>query len=566
MADRFNDKDPIISRIDTIAEVANSAALEYQTLDIDTRPDLVEHADRTIGTVHAFAGKLLHPINRVVGKLHDVVDRFYNEKSHKYREDRQSEALRIVSVAVQEMNLSEEEALYLCAQLHDLIEVEVASGAHRRSVAKEAKPGTGMNGLPKEIIDMISLSYTGEIPSQVWLTTEPYLDFDHMNEVLYKSNIEAFITKASELIDNMQNPSSNRKSALFQDVLEAESFYAPILEVLGFDGLASVLRSLAHRIRLRNYEEAKRRERAATPDGEFREDGMPDGIACIEAAEEKIAEIKRIGIDNIAKHIFGDSRSLSERVVDEDSKGEVPIQIGNLLVDLGDEKVAFGHYRLKTIGSLANKLFRKKGAMPMDLMGMTVVSGDVEESARAFVGFIKNRLDDEANGLVAKKADSKEQPIYVQGSVEYVAAVRVQLEAQGIGADRVQFVEETAEEAAVRGHRKLEVAKVTFNATVDGVEVPTEIQFVTQAERERMRTGDVAHIIFKYLKQLGDHPDENLSKVTHEQRRHIIESAVKVLVAMHDRKQHLDPESLEINERSLVGALKMLRTLFTLAA
>lgn len=563
MHDRYPDIDTNPSRIDTIVQVADSAVLEYQKLEIDTRGDLLEHANRTDGTVFAFGGKLLHPLHRVVSKLHDVADRFYNHDSHKYRQDRQAAALDIISEAIKDMELSEKEIIYLCAQLNDLIEVEVASGAHRRSVAQEAKSGAGMKGLPPQIIEMISDSYMGEIPAEVWLTTEPYLDFDHMNDVLYSTNIEAFITKASELIDNMRHPSSMRQSALFQDVLEAESFYAPILEVLGFDGLASVLRSLAHRIRLAHHSEAKERERESGLGVNAGCDDMLDGKQCIKLAERKIAEIKQLGVDTIAQHIFGDSRSLSERAVEEDASGEVPIQIGNLLVDLQGNKIDFGHYRLKTIGSLANKLFHKKGIMPMDIMGMTVVSSDIEESAQAFASFIKNRLDDEAAGLVAQKADSKKRPLYVQGAPEYIAAVKSQLLLLGIDEDRVQFEKEAHETAELRGHKTLEVSKATFFAYIDGVEVPTEIQFVTKAERERMRTGDVAHIIYKYLKQLGDHKDEALSKVTHAQRRYIIDSAVKVLREMHDRKQHLNPDSLEVNERSLKGAMKMRYALST---
>lgn len=554
MYDKISTPSP--SRIDRAMHLADSAVFEYENKGIDTRSDLVEHSDRVVGQVEAFAGSLLPPLaKKVATKLHDVIDRFWNNDSHKHTPERALAAKECVLRAINDMGLSEEEEIYLLAQLNDLIGVENASGAHRRATASRARTGSVSNGLPREIVEIISDSYKGHIPSKAWMTTEPYLDFDHMHDMLNSTNIEAFVIKACELVDNMQHPSSLRESALLQDVLEAESFYAPILEVLGFDGLASVLRSLSHMVRLKKHEEAKARERlldsGLVDDGE---EDRPDGIKCIEQAKQMVDRIEQIGVENIAKHIFGDNRSLIQPAVGEGADGNIPVHIGDLLVDWEGNKIDFGHYRLKTVGSLANKLYQKKGVLPMDIMGMTVVSEDVSESAQAFAMFIKDRLDNEQSGLRAKKADSKDQPFYVQGSEEYVAAVLDKLRSMGVDETRIQAEPEAQEVAETRGHNTLQVSKITFMALVDGIEVPTEVQFVTKSERERMRTGDIAHIIYKYIKQLGD-------DISPDERKSIISSAVKVIKAMHARKQHLNPDSLEINERSLKGACEMLYAL-----
>ncbi len=549
---------PSPARMELAMSLARAALDGYQRMGIDTRGDLTEHADRVIGGVDAFAGKLLHPLAFVAVILHDIVDRFWNEDSPKFNEERSVAAHELASEAVRVMGLTEEEAVYLSALLNDLVGVEIASGAHRKGVANEVISGSEVNGLPKEIIEMISDSYQGEIPSEVWLATEPYLDFDHMYNMLYEKNIESFIIKAAELVDNMANPSSNRESALFQDVLEAESFYAPILEVLGFDGLASVLRSYAHRRRLISYDEAKGREQIHdTKSSTTTEESGPSGAKCIGEAELVIEKIENIGMEKVAQHIFGDNRLLTQPAVGEDHEGNVPIQIGDLLMDWHGSEISLGRYRLKTVGSLASKMHNKGGVTPMDIVGMTVVSGDVRESARAFVAFMTERVDCPESGLLEHKADSKERPFFVSGSTEHIGAVKQELRLKGVDEKRVQFEEKSSEYANERGQKPLEVSKITFFATIDGIQVPTEVQFVTQGERERMRTGDIAHIIYKYLKQLGDDDDPEKSKITNEQRRRIIESAVKVLASMHARKQHLNPESLEVNERSLTGAQSM---------
>ena len=71
--------------------------------------------------------------------------------------------------------------------------------------------------------------------------------------------------------------------------------------------------------------------------------------------------------------------------------------------------------------------------------------------------------------------------------------------------------------------------------------VPTEVQFITKAERERMRLGDIAHVIYKSFNQTNYTFDEQK-----EARRQFIE----LMTTIYGRKSRLNPNSLDTNGQS----------------
>src|SRR5690606_25202348 len=141
---------------------------------------------------------------------------------------------------------------YLRVVLHGLVRTENASGLHRSGVAARSAMSS-REILPEDvehISEIISGKYKGKLPPETWSVAQPYLDFKHIGEFIDTIDIDSIFIKGCELADNLLYPASDRESAKLQDVLEAESFYAPILELLKFDGLASLLRSRAHMVRL----------------------------------------------------------------------------------------------------------------------------------------------------------------------------------------------------------------------------------------------------------------------------------------------------------------------------
>lgn len=499
------------------------SALEgyFQGEGVNEREDLMAHAERTMKLVEEFAGLKLPPEAIHAVLLHDVVDRFHNRDSQKCTpERRQAAGLALADVFTNpRTGMTREQGAYVASLLADFILVEEASGRHRLQVA---------NTIPESIREIITDRYEGSVPAEAWRQIEPFVDVEQMAKFLDKTNIEAVIIKACELLDNMRYPSSSRESAKLQDVLEAESFYAPLCEVMGFDGLAASLRSQAHIIRLKGQ-------------------GKHD---LIEEIREQYETIRHAGVRNLVNTIFGTEEVVAEAVVglrSEASCHNRPVHIGDFLAENGKE--VEGKYRLKTVGSWAAKVHEarqndKLEYTPMDVLGLTVISDTVKDQARDFVEFLQRRIDMNP-AFQLKKANSKSSAIYVQGTVDYVNAVRWEMWQHGFDIGRCEFAIQDDESVKQRG-QKYQVSKVTFLMDHPELDkgVPVEVQFVTKAERQRSRTGEVAHIIYKYIRQL-----ERQRPVSDKEKHFIAQTMSRLLKQIHQRRDYASHD-LMVNERS----------------
>lgn len=504
-------------------EFSFQLALEgyFEGEGVNERKDLVEHAERTMKLAEEFAGLKLPPEAIHAVLLHDVADRFHNRDSQKCTpERRQAAGLALADVFTNpKIDMTCAQVSYVTSLLADLIETEKASGRHRLQVA---------NTIPESIREIITDRYEGSVPAEAWRQIEPFVDVEQMAEFLDKTNIEAVIIKACELLDNMRYPSSSRESAKLQDVLEAESFYAPLCEVMGFDGLAASLRSQAHIIRLKGQ-------------------GEHD---LIEEIREQYETIRHIGVRNLVNTIFGTEEVVTEAVVGPRSEESCPnrsIHIGDFLAENGKE--VEGKYRLKTVGSWAAKVHEarqndKLEYTPMDVLGLTVISDTVKDQARDFVEFLQRRIDMNP-AFQLKKAASKSSAICVHGTVDYVTTVRQEMERCRFDTKRCEFVVQDDESVKQRG-QKYQVSKVTFLMDHPGVDkgVPVEVQFVTKAERQRARTGEVAHIIYKYIRQL-----EQQGSASDEDKYAIAKEMSRLLKQIHQRRDYASHD-LMVNERS----------------
>lgn len=496
----------------------------FQGEGVNERKDLVEHAERTMKLVEEFASLKLPPEAIHAVLLHDVVDRFHNRDSQKCTpERRQAAGSALADVFTNPgTGMTREQASYVASLIADFIAVEEASGQHRLQVA---------NTIPESIREIITDRYEGSVPAEAWRQIEPFVDVEQMAEFLDKTNIEAVIIKACELLDNMCYPSSSRESAKLQDVLEAESFYAPLCEVMGFDGLAASLRSQAHIIRLKGQ-------------------GEHD---LVKEIREQYETIRQVGVRNLVNTIFGTEEVVAKAVVglrSEASCHNRPVHIGDFLAKNG--KKVEGKYRLKTVGSWAAKVHEarqndKLEYTPMDVLGLTVISGTVKDQARDFVEFLQRRIDMNP-AFQLKKANSKSSAIYVQGTVDYVNAVRWEMWQHGFDIGRCEFAIQDDESVKQCG-QKYQVSKVTFLMDHPGVNkgVPVEVQFVTKAERQRSRTGEVAHIIYKYIRQL-----ERKRPVPDEEKLFIAQTMSRLLKQIHQRRDYASHD-LMVNERSITA-------------
>ena len=507
------------------------------------REDFKDHAYRVYKIVKAYTSDDLPPEAASLSLIHDVADRMFNKKSTKYNDTWARNATDALYEFMDDENISHDQLKYSACLLADMVEIEQNAAHHRKLMAKIAEEES--NDDYRETYSLVAERYVGKVSPDQWRVAQPLLDLDHMRMGMDKVNIEAFIIKGAEIMDNLQYPSSKRESAVLQDVLEAESFYAPILEAMGYEAFAAELRSVAKVRRLI---------------GQGKED-------LIKSAKETQDRILQVGMDKIADKIFGvNDGTINYAIRKDEDSGEYSTHMGEFAADTKYGNMVAGNWRIKTVGSLADKL--KGGDGIMDIVGMMVISRDRETTACDFAHFIADRLK-EFRPVCAR---SKNRPVYIQGAKEYVDAVEQNLRELGVGSDEYLVKIDTDEKCEQRGYSIYEISKVTFAVDIDDVEVPVEVQFITKDERRRARTGEVSHIAYKYLQSQGFGKD-NLEKETTRQRverMKIVSLAKEVLGDLHKRRYDMINSKitgkLGINPKSLSSEDKFIERLIDLRA
>ena len=507
------------------------------------REDFKDHAYRVYNIVKAYTSDDLPPEAASLSLIHDVADRMFNKESTKYNDAWAKSAADALYKFMDDENISHNQLKYSACLLADMAKIEQSAAHHRRQMAEIAKEES--NEDYRKIYPLVAERHMGKVSRDQWRVAQPLLDFNHMGMEMDKVNIESFIIKGAEIMDNLQHPSSERESAVLQDVLEAESFYAPILEAMGYEAFAAELRSVAKIRRLI---------------GQGKEE-------LIESAKETQDRVLQVGMDKIADKIFGvNDGTINYAIRKDEDSGEYSTYMGEFAADTEYGNMVAGNWRIKTVGSLADKL--KGGDGIMDIVGMMVISRDRETTACDFAHFIADRLK-EFRPVCAR---NKNKPIYIQGTKEYVDIVEQNLRELGVSSDEYLIKIDTDEKCEKRGYPIYEISKVTFVVVVDDVEIPVEIQFLTKDERRRSRKEELAHLIYKYLQSLGFGKDY-LEKETARQRYDrmmIINLAKKVLGDLHKRRYDMidskNTGNLGLNPKSLSNEDEFIESLIDLRA
>ena len=537
------DEKEIIPAEEIFHESCRKVLDSYISCTEGEREDFKEHAYRVHKIVKAYTGDDLPPEAASLSLIHDVADRMFNKKSTKYNDVWARNAADALYGFMDDEKISHDQLEYSASLLADMAKIEQSAAHHRKLMAEIAEEES--NEDYQEIYSLVAERHMGEVFPEQWAIAQPLLDLDHMRLEMDKVNIEAFIIKGAEIMDNLQNPSSRRESAVLQDVLEAESFYAPILEAMGYEAFAAELRSVAKIRRLI---------------GQGRED-------LVENAKEVQDRVLRVGMEKIAGRIFGvNDGTISYAIRKDEDSGKYSTHMGEFAADTEYGNTVAGNWRIKTVGSLADKL--KGGDGIMDIVGMMVISRDRETTACDFAHFIADRLK-EFRPVCAR---NKNKPIYIQGTKEYVDIVEQNLRELGMSSDEYLIKIDTDEKCEKRGYPIYEISKVTFVVVVDNVEIPVEIQFITKDERCRARTGEVSHIAYKYLQSQGFGKD-NLEEETTRQRverMKIVSLAEEVLGALYkrryDMKNSKNTGDLGLNPKSLSNEDKFIESLIDLRA
>ena len=538
----LNEKE-IIPAEEVFHESCRKVLDSYISCTEGEREDFKDHAYRVHKIVKAYTGDDLPPEAASLSLIHDVADRMFNKESTKYNDVWARNAADALYEFMDDEKISHDQLEYSASLLADMAKIEQSAAHHRRQMARIAKEES--NEDYQEIYPLVAERSMDEVSPEQWVIAQPLLDFNHMGMEMDKVNIESFIIKGAEIMDNLQHPSSERESAVLQDVLEAESFYAPILEAMGYEAFAAELRSVAKVRRLI---------------GQGKED-------LVKSAKETQDRVLQVGMDKIADKIFGvNDGTINYAIRKDEDSGEYSTHMGEFAADTEYGNMVAGNWRIKTVGSLADKL--KGGDGIMDIVGMMVISRDRKTIARDFAHFIADRLK-EFRPVCAR---SKNRPVYIQGTKEYVDIVERNLRELGVSSDEYLVKIDTDEKCEKRGYSIYEVSKVTFAVDIDGVETPVEIQFVTKDERRSSRVEEKSHLIYKYLQSLGFGKDY-LEKETARQRYDrmtIINLAKKVLGDLHKRRYDMidskNTGNLGLNPKSLSNEDEFIENLIALRA
>lgn len=456
-----------------------------------------DHAERVANLVKLYAGELVPEEVYQAALLHDIAQQANSEYGNICRHtiDRDSDfamesLIRHVSSVSTEFPASKkiESLKYTYTLLNDVSVIERAAMNYDRFSNE----------------DMVDMS------QEDWMANEPEINIEHLREISENVNIESIIIKAAANIDDLEHPARDERK-LMNDIFQAESFYGPLCEILGLDAMSAKIRSSAF------YQRA------------IHAGGFEDAY---KKSSEIIEEALKFDPDEVIEEVFNGQMTDTFKLAGSDFKPDeekIIFGAGKLTTKEADSRYI---YRVKSLGSLAKKLKKhekygdSEKQMPMDILGITVVSNSKIDSMESFTATFQNLA---AGGdYELKPAPSKDRAGYVSGTESYVKAAQAALLRQDIDLDLIHFKIQDSENV-------FQVAKMTF---IYKDSLPVEIQFLTEDDRQQARIGHTSHVAYKQA-HLGSSISDDM---------------VFALRAINRRKRNFSPDELNLNSRSEVSA------------
>ena len=440
----------------------------------EERKDFRQHAERVAQLVDSFAGGMVPEQAIIAAAMHDLADRVH-PYGRKYAAENRMAQVALMDILTGPALHSIADVHYIATLLSDMVALESKMDEVRARMSwKQVQQGDTTPGL----VSALMYDRPGALPPEVWEQVAPEINLQDKLEFIEQTNVEAVLIKSCEMIDNLQHPGRRSGSSLLRDTVEVESYLGPLVEIMGFEGLAAAMRSEAIITR-------------------FKATGKEQVIG---AAREQIDQIREAGVEAAVSKVLtvGRPEALRDQVathrVVKEIPGKRPVVMGEFAVEADDGALLAGNYRLKTVGSLAKKIDRGNLHQPMDMLGMMVIADDQQELIDQYVAFASRMIDD--GDIQLEAAGSHNRALYAQGSSEFTGQLEQRMRAAGL-LEQVEIKTDDPAKREQRGHGIYEVAKMTFYMQHGDILVPTELQFVTKQERDRARLGEVSHIGYK---------------------------------------------------------------------
>lgn len=478
--------------------------------DLEKRTEALNRISRVRDYIDIFAGDVMSPEAAHAGILYEI----------KKEENSNIENAIASATALMEYytypNTHEDAASYTAALLNDMEYMDNYATYYRNS-------------------DTYMSHRANNNDNDTWRKTSAPIDIKEMGRLSDEVNIESIIIKSCIVLDKLVEPVreveesgdlSRLDDKVLKNITEAEIFYGPLCEVFGFDGLAMDLRSQSHVLRLLK-------------------NGKLEEVAKVREYCNSMREIgPQAVLSNIVEGNFAVFNAVKDVDCIHDYDSEIPYsstQLGEFVTDFGnfwsgkegDHMLTAGNWRLKSVGSLANKIQNsEKRGFPMDVMGFTFILKDEEELADVFACVIEKVILSE--NLECVPAPSKENWVFVQGDDNFRRLIRKRFS--------YDFIQKNIQVMEKDVHYR--VAKLTCILLDEekNRQMPVEIQFLTKEDRKNARTGTAAHIIYKAQ-------SEGIFYSADDRER-----ASKILTKMYNRKTHMydSVSTLEANTESLI--------------
>ena len=440
----------------------------------EEREDFRRHAERVAQLVDSFAGDMVPEQAIIAAATHDLADRVH-PYGRKYAAENRMAQVALMDILTGPTTHGTADVYYITTLLSDMVALESKMDEVRTRMSwEQVQRGDITPGIASALVH----DRPGALPPEIWEQIPPELNLQDKLEFIEQTNVEAVLIKSCEMIDNLQNPGQRSESSLLRDIVEVESYLAPLVEIMGFEGLSAAMRSEAIITR-------------------FKATGKEQVIG---AAREQIDQIREAGVEGLVSKVLTVGRPeasrdqvVTRRVVKE-IPGKRPVVMGEFAVETDDGALLAGNYRLKTVGSLAKKIDRGNLHQPMDMVGMMVIANDHQELIDQYVAFASRMID--SDDIQLEAAGSHNRALYVQGSPEFTRQLEQRMRAAGL-LEQVEIKTDDPAKREQRGHGIYEVAKMTFYMQHGDISVPTELQFLTKQERDRARLGEVSHIGYK---------------------------------------------------------------------
>lgn len=311
-----------------------------------------------------------------------------------------------------------------------------------------------------------------------WLKNPQIATAETLYNAVSTINIESMLISGCETLAKLQDsPASDRET--LDLVRYSEQLIAPVAEVIGFDTLAMSLNSTTKSIRLTNGGQGYLLHRADALIDRYRNANLSNNLS----------QNVMASVDGIVHDIYGNNDVGLGLTMPVDY-GEYNQSVYGYANDVklnidGEEVNTSWRYRLKSPGSLAWKLYHEglKGngidAMPMDVLGITVIAEDDDDQKKIFKAMVDGAA--KASNITPYHSPSKASWIHVRGTPGYIANMTDGL------------AQATIDTHIADSANDMHYAKITgFYG-----QQPFELQCVTRAVRSSMQIGPLAHVIYK---------------------------------------------------------------------